>query len=471
MYGFGTQNKFSRSSFESLYPPSPASKQRGFRVTGGSQRPVALKPRLTGGAEMEKIEAGILPPGFKEPLDEYERKFYSDFLAGRPTAARLGYHTRDGGYVTVGSANQPESVDAIADRIMGEEQVRHYYAALTPAERIRRDMPSTPRRFFVGVQSGVAPRRGAGYSPTPWQPNIGYPAGTPDYVSPDAEQRQQWAQQRAAFEEMYPGGFRDWVARNKSPGDISHEAVSQGRGLAREWGAPMRSHGLNTYSPTSAIAELMASNPQYAAHIAERRAANDAISRPRFAPGDVRRLMFTAKRQGAPITEPLARYQAKINRGEEPSLLETAMLFGPEGAMPHPQAMEHQAEMERTKALGDIGAAGMGGPNGSVPPGLLENFGVAQPQPQTVAERISFIGQMSSVDGKVLEQAFSSLKYSDAFDEKVRRIDAKYGMNGELWQAWRAQYGYGGKERIPEKEIKRPSTPSRNRPVGRQTFM
>jgi len=434
MYGFGTQNKFSRSSFESLYPPSqassgtyppsPASKQRGFRVTGGSQRPVALKP--------------------------------------------LGY-----GWATVLSANQPESVDAIADRIMGEEQVRHY-AALPPAERIRREMPSTPRRFFVGVQSGVAPRRGAGYSPTPWQPNIGYPAGTPDYVSPDAEQRQQWAQQRAAFEEMYPGGYRDWAARNKSPGDISHEAVSQGRGLAREWGAPMRSHGLNTYSPASAIAELMASNPQYAAHIAERRAANDAISRPRFAPGDVRRLMFTAKRQGAPITEPLARYQATINRGEEPSLLETAMLFGPEGAMPHPQAMEHQAKMERTKALGDIGAAGMGGPNGSVPPGLLENFGVAQPQPQTVAERISFIGQMSSVDGKFLEQAFSLPKYSVDFDENVRRIDAKYGMNGELWQAWRAQYGYGGKERIPKKEIKQPGTPSIesiDRSVGWRKFM
>jgi hypothetical protein len=67
---------------------------------------------LSGGAQMENLEAGILPNGYREPLDNNERAFYGALRSGQNPTDRLGYH-KSGDAYTVSGGQTPQGVGAM----------------------------------------------------------------------------------------------------------------------------------------------------------------------------------------------------------------------------------------------------------------------------------------------------------------------------------------------------------------------
>ena len=84
-----------------------------------------------------------------------------------------------------------------------------------------------------------------------------------------------------------------------------------------------------------------------------------AALRPTYAPMDARRLMVTAKAQGAPLSEGSARYAAIANRGGAPTLSQAIMGIGP------PAAIAADPELSRNRLMATMfGPGGVGSGDG-----------------------------------------------------------------------------------------------------------
>jgi len=117
--------------------------------------------------------------------------------------------------------------------------------------------------------------------------------------------------------------------------------------------------------------------------------ARDAANTPRYADPDARRLMVTARVQGRPLSEPMALYQAIMNRGGTPTLDQRAAAVGPEAAV----GMDKELSGQRLMAslLGTAitsGAAGAGGMNiGQMPAFVQQVRGAIGLEPNGDATR------------------------------------------------------------------------------------